>query len=110
MELEVRIGEKDYSVTVENPFRLDAQKVTEDIKAHFNERAEQLKGIDIEGLLPRMIKGVFGCEEGCPADAKRLVSEGYGGFNLEYIEGGILSATYDLGDGAVLEVKVFPEF
>ncbi len=110
MELEVRIGDKDYSLSVDNPFRLDARKVTQEIKEHFSERAEELKSIDIEGLLPRMIKGVFGCEEGCPADAKRLVSEGYGGFDLEYIEGGILSATYGLKDGERLEVKVFPDF
>ncbi|NOX19966.1 MAG: hypothetical protein GXO99_01705 [Nitrospirae bacterium] len=110
MELEVRIGNKDYSLSVDNPFRLDARGVAQEIKEHFSERAEELKGIDIEGLLPRMIKGVFGCEEGCPADAKRLVSEGYGGFHLEYIEGGILSATYGLSNGERLEVKVFPDF
>ncbi len=57
-----------------------------------------------------MIKGVFGCEEGCPADAKRLVSEGYGGFDLEYIEGGILKAQYSLNGSDTLTIKVFPDF
>ncbi len=110
MELEVRLEGQDYTLSVENPFSLDPVRVTEEIKNHFNERAEELAQLDIEGLLPRMIKGVFGCEEGCPADAKRLVSEGYRNFNLEYIEGGILSAACSLKDGSKIEIKVFPDF
>ncbi len=110
MELEVKIGNKDYSISVENPFSLDTDNVSKEIRKHFSERAEELESIDIEGLLPRMIKGVFGCEEGCPADAKRLVSEGYRNFHLEYIEGGILSAVCSLKDGSKVEIKVFPDF
>ncbi len=110
MELEVKLDGKDYTLSVENPFSLDPQKVSEELKDRFKDRADELATLDIEGLLPRMIKGVFGCEEGCPADAKRLVAEGYGVFHLEYIEGGILSATCKLKDGSPLEIKVFPDF
>ncbi|RMG67758.1 MAG: hypothetical protein D6710_11020 [Nitrospirae bacterium] len=110
MELEVKIGNNDFSLSVSNPFSLKPEEVSRQIREHFQDRTEELSGLDIEGLLPRMIKGVFGCEEGCPADAKRLVSEGYGPFHLEYIEGGILSASHTLKDGARLEIKVFPDF
>ena len=57
-----------------------------------------------------MIRGVAGCEDGCPSDAKRLVSEGFGGFNLSYIEGGILSAVKTTDDGKEISVRIFPDF
>jgi len=67
-------------------------------------------GHDFRGLIPKMIKGIAGCENGCPSDAKRLVSRGVKGFELEYIEGGILSARTYLKNGGTLYLKLFPDF
>ena len=110
MEIEFEIQGNTYSKTTKNPFNLDIKQLVEEFKKYLSERNIYIENIDLEGLIPRMIKGVFGCEGGCPADAKRLVSEGYDGFKLEYIEGGILKAEYDMGNSVILSVKVFPDF
>lgn len=67
-------------------------------------------GADIRGLIPAMVKGVAGCEHGCPADAKGLVSKGFKDFELQYIEAGILSACRSTGDGRFFYLKMFPDF
>ncbi len=109
MELEVSFGEESLTLNVENPFRLDPEEVGGKIRSFAEEKGLSLDGLDIEGLLPKMVKGVYGCEEGCPADARRLVTEGYRGFGLEYIEGGILKAVAE-GIQPVFAIKVFPDF
>ncbi len=109
MELEVSFGEESITLNVENPFRLDPEEIGWKIRHFAEEKGLSLEGLDIEGLLPRMVKGVYGCEEGCPADAKKLVTEGHTGFWLEYIEGGILKAVAE-GTEPVFSIKVFPEF
>ncbi len=110
MEIEFEIQGNTFSKSTENPFNLDTKRLVEEFKKYISERNIHMEDIDLEGLISRMIKGVFGCEEGCPADAKRLVAEGYDGFKLEYIEGGILKAEYDMGNSGILSVKVFPDF
>jgi hypothetical protein len=69
-----------------------------------------LNGIDVRGLIPKMIRGVSGCEGGCPANAKNLVEQGFRNFTLKYIEGGILSAEAVTPGGKILRLKMFPEF
>ncbi len=110
MEIEISAGGKSLGVSVKDPFRIDVVRVTEDIREFAKEHGCHPNGLDIEGLLPLMVKGVYGCEEGCPSDAKRLVTEGYKGFVLEYIEGGILSARSTEEGSGGLTIKIFPEF
>lgn len=110
MEIEFEIQGNTFSKSTENPFNLDTRKLIEEFKKYLSDKNITIEDVDLEGLIPQMIKGVFGCEEGCPADAKRLVAEGYDGFKLEYIEGGILKAEYDMGNRIILSVKVFPDF
>ena len=57
-----------------------------------------------------MVKGIAGCEAGCPADAKSVATKGHRNFKLDYIEGGILSATAEIGQGKILSLKLFPDF
>ncbi len=57
-----------------------------------------------------MVRGIAGCEAGCPADAKGFVSRGFRDFTLEYIEGGILSAKAATRNGKTLHIRIFPEF
>lgn len=110
MELDVRIEKDSLSLPIENPFRLDMDSLITQIQQFLSSKGVGLEGMDIAGLIPRMIKGIAGCESGCPADAKRLVSSGYQNFTLEYIEGGILSARTKTAEGKVLSVKMFPDF
>ncbi len=110
MEIDVSIGKESLSLTIENPHRVDVSSVVEKIVDFGKKFAVDLTGLGIEHLVSRMVRGVAGCENGCPANAKALVSEGVGVFNLSYIEGGILSAVHTLGNGMSLSLKIFPEF
>lgn len=110
MELDVSIDKQSISIPIENPFRLDMDAMVGRIEQFFLSQGSPLNGFDIRGLLPLMVKGIAGCEAGCPADAQRVVSRGYANFQLAYVEGGILTATADLGKGKTLSLKLFPDF
>jgi hypothetical protein len=110
MEIDVRINGESLCINIEDPFRFDITSVTENINNFGNENGIDLSSFEMGKLIPRMIKGVAGCEGGCPADAKNLVSQGFRDFSLSYVEGGILTAACKLSNGTPLEVKVFPEF
>jgi len=110
MELDVRMENESLSITIDNPFRLDMDSIVGQIDHFLSSRGSNLNEIDIRGLVPRMVKGIAGCEGGCPADAKSLVSKGYQAFELEYIEGGILSAKTVAKNGKILSLKMFPDF
>jgi hypothetical protein len=84
--------------------------MVETIKNFASSKGITLDNLDIKDLIPKMVRGIAGCEKGCPADAKGLVSRGVRGFELEYIEGGILSATAKTADGKVIYFKMFPDF
>jgi hypothetical protein len=110
MELDVNIGGESLSINIENPFRLEIDDIMTHIGDFVMARGAKINGLNIEGLIPRMVRGIAGCEGGCPADAKSLVSKGYDGFEIEYVEGGILSAKISLDKDQLLELKMFPEF
>jgi hypothetical protein len=110
MEIDVRINGEALSITIEDPFRIDITAVTENINNFGNDNGIDLSSLEMGKLIPRMIKGVAGCEGGCPADAKSLVKQGFGDFSLSYVEGGILTAACKLSNGTPVEVKIFPEF
>lgn len=110
MELDVSIGSDSIAIPIDNPFRLDLDSLVGRIEGFLASHGTVQNGLDIRGLLPRMVKGIAGCEAGCPSDAKGFVSRGFQSFRLEYIEGGILSAKAGLGNGKTLHIRVFPEF
>jgi len=110
MELDVRLGKEALSITISDPFHLDMPSISGKIAAFMASHDDKLNGLDIAGLLPRMVKGIAGCEAGCPSDAMNVVRKGHQDFKLEYIEGGIMSATARSGKGQVLTLKLFPEF
>ncbi len=110
MELDVRVNDASLAITLDDPFHLDLDSLMERIGAFAGSQGCTLNGLDVKGLLPRMVKGIAGCEAGCPADAKRVVRQGFQSFALDYIEGGILSATASLPEGAKLAIRLFPEF
>ncbi len=109
MELDIRVGAKSLGIPIENPFRLDVDALVGQIEAFLGEHGAAAQGLDLQGLLPKMVKGIAGCEGGCPADAKRLVARGIANFELDYIEGGILQAKATV-NGQVVSLKMFPDF
>jgi hypothetical protein len=110
MLVDVSIDGEGIDIDVADPFRYDLEEMYGRIKGLADSRGVDLDGADVKGLIPKMIRGVAGCEDGCPADAKGLVSRGHGGFRLSYIEGGILSAQAELPGGAEVAIKIFPDF
>ncbi len=110
MELDVRLEKEALTITINDPFHLDIPHISGKIEAFLNARGDQIGGLDIAGLLPRMVKGIAGCEAGCPSDAMKVVKQGYQDFRLEYIEGGIMTASAKTGQGKVFMLKLFPEF
>jgi len=110
MELDISLERDSLSVQIENPFHLDIDAIMKKVDDFLTGKGESSAGLDIPELLPRMVKGIAGCEKGCPADAKSLVSRGFGNFELQYIEGGILTARTVTGKGNTISVKMFPEF
>ena len=110
MELDVRINQQSLSIPIENPFRLDVEAMVHTIDAFLAEHGEQGNNLDIASLLPRMVKGIAGCEAGCPSDALSVVRKGHQHFKMEYVEGGILTATASLKTGQKLALKLFPDF
>lgn len=110
MELDVRIDNDSILIPIDNPFQLDIDGIMEKIDNFVSSKGTNLNGLDVRGLIPKMVRGVAGCEGGCPANAKDLVERGFKNFQLCYIEGGILSAMATTGNGKTLTIKMFPEF
>jgi len=110
MDIDVSLNGESLPVHVENPHRLDVDDVAGRIGEFLKARGAVTDELDLEALLPRMVRGVAGCEGGCPADARQMVRDGFKEYRLDYIEGGILTATCDLEEGKRLEIKMFPDF
>jgi hypothetical protein len=110
MELDVSINNKSLSIPVSNPFRIDTDAVVERIIEFAALNGAALDNLDIRGLLHRMIRGIAGCEDGCPSNALELVAAGYNNFKLAYVEGGILTANAVTENGKTISLKMFPDF
>jgi hypothetical protein len=110
MELDIRIDGDSLSIPIANPFRLDLDGAMKKIEEFAASKNIILNGMDIKGLIPKMVRGIAGCENGCPADAMRFVSEGYKNFELAYVEGGILTAKATTQNGSAISIKMFPDF
>lgn len=110
MELDVSLGNESVSITIENPFKLEINAIMKNIEGIAASTATNLGSLDIEGLLPKMVRGVAGCESGCPSNARDFVRNGFKNFELAYIEGGILTAKATAENGQKISLKLFPDF
>lgn len=110
MVLDVIIEKESLTFQIDDPFRFDLQGAAEKIRLFLADKGLTINPIKTQDLISKMIRGIAGCESGCPANAKDLVSKGFEGYTLQYIEGGILSAKTSFTDGRVLYVKMFPDF
>ena len=110
MELDISIEKGSLSIPIEDPFHLDIDSIIEKIEGFVASKGAGLDGLAIKDLIPRMVKGIAGCEAGCPSDAKHFVSRGFKNFELAYIEGGILTAKAATTNGKPFIIKMFPDF
>jgi hypothetical protein len=110
MLIEVVVHESTISIPVTNIFHVDLDAIQKKIEDIARAQEVNISMLDLRGLFPAMIKGIAGCEQGCPADAKSLIRRGYQGFDLHYIEGGILAAKATTPHGYHVSVKMFPDF
>jgi hypothetical protein len=110
MDIDIRINGKSCSVEVENPHRPDMQAIMKEIASFARKNNADLGVYELDKLIPLMIRGVAGCEAGCPSDAMGVARRGFGNFRIEYVEGGILKAAQELDNGDPLEIKIFPDF
>lgn len=110
MELDVSIDNESLSVPISNSFRIDADAVVEKITEFAILKGAVIDNLNIKGLLVRMVRGIAGCEDGCPANALELVAAGYNDFKLAYVEGGILTANAVTENGKAISLKMFPGF
>jgi len=108
--LDVIINDASVSVQIDRPFQPDLVAINSQIERFASSKGTDIVDLDVRGLIPKMINGIAGCESGCPANAKDLVSGGYKGFDVQYIEGGILTARIMTRDGSILYLKMFPDF
>jgi hypothetical protein len=110
MVLDVIINNNTMTIQISNPFHPDLDAIMSQIDLFASSNGIDIVGFDIRGLLPKMIQGIAGCEQGCPANAKGFISRGFKGFELQYIEGGILSADASIGGNRSFCLKMFPDF
>ncbi len=110
MELDVKVAGKSLSIPIPDPFRLDLDAIVARLEAFLSAQGATASGLDFRGLLPKLVKGIAGCEGGCPADAQNFVSRGFTNFKLAYIEGGILQAQAKTEDGKDVSLRMFPDF
>jgi hypothetical protein len=108
--LDVIFNNASVSVQIDKPFQADLASIYAQIERFASSKEIDISALDIKGLISKMISGIAGCEGGCPANAKSLVSKGYKGFEVEYVEGGILTAHIATRDGRILYLKMFPDF
>ena len=110
MDIDVHFMGNTLPIKVKDPHRMDTAAVVGDIAAFLNGDAGATDNLYLHDLLPRMVRGVVGCEGGCPSNAKGLVRAGFRDYHLDYVEGGILTAAREVAPGRRLEIKIFPEF
>lgn len=110
MDIDVNFQGRSLPIKVADPYRMDTRDVVHRITTFLDGETAADDGLALEQLLPQMVRGVAGCEGGCPADARWLVRRGFGDYQLNYIDGGILTAKRELTPDSFLEIKIFPEF
>lgn len=109
MELDVKMGKESLAIPIADPYALDLDGIVKQIEGLIVAHGVGPDGLDLRSLLPKMVRGIAGCEGGCPANAREFVAGGFAKFDLTYIEGGILSAKAVVG-GKELNLKMFPDF
>jgi hypothetical protein len=108
--LDVIINDASASFQIDAPFQTDIDVLCSQIERFAASKGTDITALDVRGLIPKMIRGIAGCERGCPANAQDLVSSGHKGFDMQYVEGGILTARIVTAEGSVLSLKLFPDF
>jgi len=110
MDIDITYNGESLPIQLDNPYQMDTEKVVSRIAAFLKPLGAETDTLKLNELLPRMVRGIVGCERGCPADAQSFVRTGFHDYRLEDVEGGILTAFRDMEVGSRLEIRMFPEF
>ena len=110
MDIDVDVNGDSLPIQIADPFQMDVDRVIQRIAEFLEPKGLAVEPLRLEELLPRMVRGIAGCERGCPADAQSFVRKGFHDYKLEYIEGGILTAFREMATGGRLEIRMFPGF
>jgi len=110
VELDIKVAGQSLSIPIPDPFRLDLESIVTSIETFLASQGTASSSLDFRGLVPKLVRGIAGCESGCPADAQRFVAGGFINFKLAYIEGGILQAQAKAENGKEISVRMFPDF
>jgi hypothetical protein len=108
--LDVVIDNASVTIQIDKPFKPDLNDIIAQIEGFAFLKQADISALDVRGLIPIMINGIAGCERGCPANAHGLVFSGYKDFDVQYVEGGILTAQIITREGRVFYLKMFPDF
>lgn len=110
MDIDVDVNGDSLPIRVDEPFHMDVDGVVQRIAEFLEPKGFTLEALRLKELLPRMVRGIVGCEKGCPADAQSFVRKGFHDYRLEYIEGGILTAVREVAGSDRLVIRMFPDF
>ena len=114
MDIEISYGGDSLYLEVGNPHKMNTPKVAKQLAGFLQQNGVDegnIKELSLAELLPKMVRGVAGCEAGCPSNAYSLVRSGFQKYKLEYIDGGILTAKHGVSSSAdMITIKVFPDF
>lgn len=114
MDIEISYGSNSLYLEVGNPYKMNSAKVAQQLTEFLQQNGvdkENIGELSLVELLPKMVRGVAGCEAGCPANAYSLVRNGFLKYKLEYIDGGILTAKHGVKNAEdMITIKVFPDF
>ena len=109
MVLDAMLDYDSLSMDIADPFQPDLVTLVSRIEQFVHAKGADISGLNVSELILRMIKGIAGCEKGCPADANGIASRGFKGFELQYREGGFLSAHALLRNDRHFYLKMFPD-
>jgi len=109
MVLDAMIDGDSLTIDIADPFHPDLVALVSRIGQFFHSKGADISGLDVSELILGMIKGIAGCEKGCPADANGIASRAFKGFELQYREGGFLSAHALLRNDRHFYLKMFPD-
>ena len=77
MVLDAMIDGDSLTIDIADPFHPDLVALVSRIGQFFHSKGADISGLDVSELILRIIKGIAGCEKGCPADANGIVSRGF---------------------------------
>ena len=90
MEISIGVGSDSISIVVENPFHIDLDSVVGQIEAFCSLKGAALNGVDVRGLIPKMIRVLQGAREDALLMQRSLSTEALRSLALPMLREGFL--------------------